>query len=95
MNREENTPRTIEYDAVIVGAGPTGSLVAEKLAAQGLSVVILEAGSRFRGHNALENTEANAGKIMWTATTHRRGADSNRVVGAARRGFTDWTCSRR
>jgi choline dehydrogenase-like flavoprotein len=75
MNREETTPRTIEYDAIIVGAGPTGSLVAEKLAAQGLSVVILEAGSRFRGHNALENTEANAGQIMWSEARNHVGGD--------------------
>lgn len=64
-----------EYDALIVGAGPTGSLVAEKLAAQGLSVVILEAGKRFGGHNALENTEANAGQIMWSEARNHVGSD--------------------
>ena len=31
-------PIQIEYDAVVIGAGPTGCLVAEKLASQGMSV---------------------------------------------------------
>jgi acyl-CoA reductase-like NAD-dependent aldehyde dehydrogenase len=64
-----------EVDAVIVGAGPTGSLVAAKLAAAGLSVVVLESGDRFKGHNALENTEANAGKIMWHEPRNHVGGD--------------------
>lgn len=64
-----------EYDAVIVGAGPTGSLVAAKLAAAGLSVVILEAGDRYKGHSVLENTEANAGKIMWHEPRNHVGGD--------------------
>ncbi len=68
-------PTHIEYDAVVIGAGPTGCLVAEKLASHGLSVVILEAGKRFSGHNALENTEANAGQIMWSDTRNHVGQD--------------------
>jgi choline dehydrogenase-like flavoprotein len=62
-------------DAIVVGAGPTGSLVAHRLAAEGLSVVILEAGDRFKGQNALGNTEANAGKIMWYEPRNHVGGD--------------------
>jgi acyl-CoA reductase-like NAD-dependent aldehyde dehydrogenase len=73
MSMEQSVNR--EVDAVIVGAGPTGSLVAAKLAAAGLSVVVLESGDRFKGHNALENTEANAGKIMWHEPRNHVGGD--------------------
>ena len=34
-------------DACVVGAGPAGGLVAERLAARGHDVVVLEAGPRF------------------------------------------------
>jgi choline dehydrogenase-like flavoprotein len=53
-------------DVVVVGAGPCGSLVARELAGRGFSVVVLEAGKRFDPARDLPNTEANAGKIMWT-----------------------------
>src|SRR2546423_7233283 len=53
-------------DAVIVGAGACGSLVAKELAAHGLSVVVLEAGKRLDPARDLPNAEANAAKIMWT-----------------------------
>ena len=66
---------TKSYDVVIVGAGPTGSLVAQRMAAQGLSVLVLEAGQRFGGHNALTNSEANAGKIMWSEPRNHVGSD--------------------
>lgn len=62
-------------DVVIVGAGATGSLVASRLADAGLQVMILEAGERFRGAKALENTEANAGKIMWGDARNHVGDD--------------------
>jgi choline dehydrogenase-like flavoprotein len=55
-----------EFDALIVGSGATGALIAYELACQGLSVVVLEAGQHFVGSNALGNSEANAGKIMWS-----------------------------
>jgi choline dehydrogenase-like flavoprotein len=58
-----NVPST---DAVIVGAGACGALVAKELAAHGLSVVVLEAGRRYDPARDLPNDEANAGKIMWT-----------------------------
>ena len=63
------------YDVIVVGAGPTGSLVALRMAAKGLSVLILEAGQRFGGHNALTNSEANAGKIMWSEPRNHVGSD--------------------
>jgi choline dehydrogenase-like flavoprotein len=51
-------------DVVIVGAGPTGSLVASELAGRGASVLVLEAGQRFEAAD-LPNREANAGQILW------------------------------
>ena len=62
-------------DVVIVGSGATGSLTASRLAEAGFSVVILEAGKRFRGLDALENTEANAAKIMWGDGRNHVGRD--------------------
>src|SRR4051794_2972314 len=53
-------------DVAIVGAGACGSVVAASLADAGLSVVILEAGRRLDPLVDLQNSEANAGKIMWT-----------------------------
>jgi choline dehydrogenase-like flavoprotein len=58
-----NVPST---DVVVVGAGACGSLVAKELAARGFSVVVLEAGKRYDPARDLANSEANAGKIMWT-----------------------------
>ena len=52
-------------DAVIVGAGACGSLLAKELATRGLSVVVLEAGRRFQPAVDLTNTEANGSKILW------------------------------
>ena len=63
------------YDVIIVGAGPTGSLVAHRMASKGLSVLVLEAGQRFGGNHALPNSEANAGKIMWSEPRNHVGSD--------------------
>ncbi len=53
-------------DAVVVGAGACGSLVAKDLAEAGWRVTVLEAGRRLDPAVDLANSEANAGKIMWT-----------------------------
>jgi choline dehydrogenase-like flavoprotein len=66
---------TAAFDVVIVGAGATGALVALRMAARGLKVAVLEAGARFGGLAALQNTEANAGKIMWSEPRNFVGSD--------------------
>jgi choline dehydrogenase-like flavoprotein len=66
---------TPAFDVLIVGAGATGALVALRMAARGLTVVVLEAGPRFSGYTALQNTEANAGKIMWSEPRKFVGSD--------------------
>ena len=53
-------------DAVIVGAGACGGVVAKRLAETGMSVVVLEAGKRFDPAKDLRNSEANGAKIQWT-----------------------------
>src|SRR5688572_32241580 len=63
-------------DVLIVGAGACGSLVAKELAARGFSVVVLEAGKRFNSATDFANTEANAGKIMWTEPRVYTGKDA-------------------
>src|SRR3954470_15015540 len=52
-------------DAVIVGAGACGGLVAWELAKAGLSVTVVEAGRRLDPASDLRNAEANAAKIQW------------------------------
>src|SRR6185295_14761380 len=68
--------RTDATDVLIVGAGACGSLVAKELASRGLSVVVLEAGKRFRPAEDFANSEANAGKIMWTEPRVYTGKDA-------------------
>jgi choline dehydrogenase-like flavoprotein len=67
---------THSLDAVIIGAGPCGSLVAKELAAHGLSVVVLEAGKRFDPARDLPNDEGNAAKIMWNELRVFAGRDA-------------------
>src|SRR6516225_7960176 len=55
-----------DTDVLIIGAGACGSLMASKLAKNGMSVVVLEAGKRFDRAADLANSEANGAKIMWT-----------------------------
>ncbi|WP_232702168.1 GMC family oxidoreductase [Halobacterium wangiae] len=47
MNREPSE----DVDACVVGAGPAGSLLANRLASEGHNVVVLEAGPRFDSEN--------------------------------------------
>lgn len=68
--------RTESADVLIVGAGACGSLVAKELAARGFSVVVVESGKRFRAADDFANTEANAGKIMWTEPRVYAGKDA-------------------
>ena len=63
------------FDVLIVGAGPTGGLIAHRMAEKGMSVVVFEAGQRFGPANPLLNTEANAGKIMWSEPRNHVGSD--------------------
>ncbi len=65
----------ITCDVVVVGSGPTGALMAERLSRAGLKVVLLDAGRKYSGVTALENTEANAGKIMWSEPRNYVGGD--------------------
>ena len=62
-------------DVLIVGAGACGSVVARELARRGFSVVVIEAGRRFDAATDLANSEANAGKIMWTEPRNYVGKD--------------------
>ena len=55
--------------------GATGALVALRMAAHGLTVAVLEAGSRFSGQTVLQNAEANAGKIIWSEPRSFVGSD--------------------
>jgi choline dehydrogenase-like flavoprotein len=68
--------KTDSADVLVVGAGACGNLVAKELASRGLSVVVLEAGKRFRPAEDFANTEANAGKIMWTEPRVYTGKDA-------------------
>jgi len=65
----------ISCDVVIVGSGPTGALMAQRLSRSGFRVVILDAGQRFAGPTALQNTESNAAKIMWSEPRNFVGSD--------------------
>jgi choline dehydrogenase-like flavoprotein len=68
--------RVESSDVLIVGAGACGSLVAKELAVRGFTVVVIESGKRFRPADDFSNTEANAGKIMWTEPRVHTGKDA-------------------
>lgn len=67
-----NPPATC--DVLVVGAGACGCLVAQKLAEQRLSVLVLDAGRRFQPGD-LPNSEANGAKILWTEPRSVAGQD--------------------
>jgi choline dehydrogenase-like flavoprotein len=67
------TPRRVEV--VIIGAGPCGALMAQRLATAGVSVLVLEAGPRLDAARDLTNSEANAGRILWQEPRQFVGAD--------------------
>lgn len=62
-----------QTDAIIVGAGPCGSLVAYELARAGFSVTVLEAGP---DAGPLPNRESNGAKILWNEPRVYSGPDS-------------------
>jgi choline dehydrogenase-like flavoprotein len=68
------TSRTLDADALIIGAGPTGAVAAKRLAEGGLCVVVLEQGdwpdySKARADHA--DFELTAGRD-WSANPNRR-----------------------
>ena len=64
-----------QVDVVVVGAGPCGALMAQRLSAHGASVLVLEAGPRLDAQRDLQNSEANASRIMWNEPRNFIGAD--------------------
>src|SRR3954453_16176718 len=54
-----------KVDAVVVGAGACGGLVARELDRAGMSVIVLEAGKKYDPRIDLKNSEANGAKIQW------------------------------
>src|SRR3712207_3412701 len=56
---------TIEADAVGVGSGAGGSVIAAKLARAGLKVLVLEAGGLFKEAELNQGQEGGAQKLYW------------------------------
>lgn len=61
-------PPARRFDVVIAGSGPAGSLLADRLTAQGKSVLLLEAGP----YHA--EREIDADELLWTARLYKRSA---------------------
>ncbi len=56
------------YDVVIAGSGPAGAVLADRLTAQGKSVLIVEEGP------AVPEREIDADELLWTARLYKRSA---------------------
>lgn len=61
-------PPDREYDVVIAGTGPAGSVLADRLTAKGRSVLMVEAGP------AVPEREIDADELEWTARLYKRSA---------------------
>lgn len=56
------------FDVVIAGSGPAGAVLADRLTAQGRSVLVIEEGP------AVEEREIDADELLWTARLYKRSA---------------------
>ncbi|MDO5686039.1 MAG: GMC family oxidoreductase [Neisseria sp.] len=53
------------HDFIIIGSGAGGSVMARELCTQGAKVLLLEAGSHYRGSDYPRNEMLSAAKLMW------------------------------
>lgn len=75
-----------EYDAVIVGSGAGGGMAANRLAAAGLNIAIIEAGPYFDPADPAQKTQ-----LRWPWESPRRGASTLRPFGDFHAGYGGWS----
>jgi choline dehydrogenase-like flavoprotein len=63
-----DVPPEREFDVVIAGSGPAGALLAERISAQGKSVLLLEEGPY------VAEPEIDADELLWTSRLYKRSA---------------------